>query len=107
MRDSNFLGLGKQFAIARREDIDRESDEVRYEDPNVFGSWVRNRTVLVDSDDGSKAVFDLGLPFYALDSRRSWQVLFEGETRRDAQFFLGDEISEVEHDITKGELAYG
>tara|TARA_Y200000002_G_scaffold272521_1_gene226988 strand:- start:318 stop:422 length:105 start_codon:yes stop_codon:yes gene_type:complete len=34
-------------------------------------------------------------------------VLIEDETRRDAQFFLGDEISEVEHDITKGELAYG
>jgi hypothetical protein len=107
VRDSNFLGLGKQFAIARREDIERESDEIRYEDPNVFGSWVRNRTVLIDSDDGSKAVFDLGLPFYALDSRRSWQVLFEDETRRDAQFFLGDEISEVEHDIITGELAYG
>lgn len=107
VRDSNFLGLGKRIAIARSEDIDRSSDEISYEDPNVFGSWVRNRTVLVDSDDGSKAVFDLGLPFYALDSRRSWKVLFDDETRRDAQFFLGDEVSEVEHDITIGELAYG
>ena len=107
IRDSNLFGLGKQFAIARSEDIDRQSDEIIYEDPNVMGTWIRNRTAFVDSDDGSKALFDLGLPFYALDSRRSWQVLFQDETRRDRQFFLGEEISEVEHDISVAEFNWG
>lgn len=107
IRDSNLLGLGKLLSISRSEDIDRDSDEIIYEDPNVLGSWIRNRTAIVDSDDGSKQVFDLALPFYALDSRESWQLRIENETRRDAQFFLGEEVSEVEHTIELGEMSYG
>lgn len=107
LRESNLLGLGKQLAIERSEDLDRESEEIAYTDPNVLGTWIRNQTVFTDSDDGSRKLFDLALPFYALDSRRSWSFRLEDESRIDAQFFLGEEVSEVKHDIEIGELAYG
>lgn len=105
--DSNLLGLGKQLAIERGEDLDRISNEIAYTDPNVLGTWVRNQTVVTDSDDGSRQLFDLALPFYRLDSRRSWGVKLENQSRIDAQFFLGEEVTEVKHDIELGEISYG
>ncbi len=107
LRESNLLGLGKQLAIERSEDLDRESEEIAYTDPNVFGTWIRNRTVFTDSDDGSRKLFDLALPFYALDSRRSWSFRLEDESRIDSQFFLGEEVSEVDHRVELAEFAYG
>lgn len=107
LSDSNFLGRGKQLSIARSKDLDRITEELAYEDPNVFGTWIRNRTLISDSDDGSRQLFDLSLPFYALDSRRSWGVLLENDSRIDEQFFLGNEVSEVQHDIELAEASLG
>ncbi len=107
LRDSNLLGLGKLLAIESSEDLDRRSNEIAYTDPNVLGTWVRNRTVFTDSDDGSRQQFELALPFYALDSRKSWGFSVQNESRIDTQYFLGEEVSEVDHDIETAELHYG
>ncbi len=107
IRDSNILGLGKQIVIGSKEDKDRRSNELVYEDNNVLGSRIRNRTRIADSDDGSNQLFDLNLPFYSLDSRRSWGMSVESETLVDEQYFHGDAITEVEHDIEDIRVEYG
>ncbi len=98
-RDSNILGLGKQLKVASKEDTDRHSRELTYEDSNVLGSRLINRSRIIDSDDGSNQLFALNLPFFSLDSRRSWGVSLENGDRIDEQFRRGDEITEVEHEI--------
>ncbi|MCG8412813.1 MAG: hypothetical protein MI746_01225 [Pseudomonadales bacterium] len=107
IRESNLFGRGKLLAISQGEDLERESTEFIYEDPNVFGSRVVNKTTFVDSDDGEQQLFELALPFFSLDSRQSWGVRFNRETREDTQYLLGDAVSEVLHDIDSGELLYG
>ena len=107
LRESNLLGHGKLMALSRGKDLERESTEFIYQDPNVLGSRVRNKTTLVDSDDGEQQLFELSLPFFSLDSRRSWGVRFNRQTREDTQYRLGEPVSEVLHDTDSGELLYG
>lgn len=107
LRDSNILGLGKQLGIASDKDADRRSKELLYEDNNVFGTRIRNRSSLIDSDDGATQLFDLRLPFYSLDSKSAWGIRLENRRRQDEQFFRGDDVSEVEHDIEEFTVEYG
>ncbi|MBT71500.1 MAG: hypothetical protein CMQ15_05580 [Gammaproteobacteria bacterium] len=107
LRDSNILGLGKQLTVSSGRDLDRRSSELSYEDNNVLGSRVTNRTTLIDSDDGFMRAFELALPFFFLDSRQSWSVRIEDTERQDEQYFRGDDVSEVKHNIEDFELEYG
>ena len=107
IRDSNILGLGKQFEIASSKDTDRKSQELIYEDGNVLGSRIRNFTSFVDSDDGSNQQFEIGLPFFSLDSRRSWGIFLERGEREDEQFFRGDAITAVAHQVEDFSVEYG
>ena len=107
LRDSNILGLGKELSIAGSRDTDRRSRELVYEDRNVGGTRLRNRSVYIDSDDGATQSFELGLPFFSLDSTRSWLIDLESQDREDEQFFRGDDVSEVVHDIRDFSLEYG
>ena len=107
LRDSNIFGLGNELQIASSNDIDRRSSEIVYSDNNLFGTRLRNRTEFVSSDDGSTALFDLGLPFFALDSRRSWRLLVESDERIDELFLRGEEVAGVVHDTAKYSVEYG
>ncbi len=107
LRESNLLGLGKELGIASSRDRDRSSKELIYEDVNVAGGRIRNRTIITDSDDGFSRQFRLHLPFFSLDSRRAWRIELEHEERQDEQFFRGDDVSEVEHEIEDYVLEYG
>ena len=51
--------------------------------------------------------FELALPFFFLDSRQSWSVRIEDTERQDEQYFRGDDVSEVKHNIEDFELEYG
>ena len=107
LRESNLFGLGKELGIADSKDTDRESFELSYSDNNVLGSRIRNRTTLIDSDDGSTQAFSLDLPFFSLNSRNAWALYLENQERQDEQFFRGDDISEVEHEIQDFSFEYG
>lgn len=107
IRDSNILGLGKQFEIASSEDTERRSQQLIYEDHNVLGSRVRTRAKVTDSDDGSSRLFELNLPFFSLDSRRSWGIFLEDGELEDKQYFRGDDISKIEHEIKDFKVEFG
>ncbi len=107
LRESNLFGLGKELGIADSKDSDRESTELSYSDNNVLGSRIRNRTTLIDSDDGSTQAFSLDLPFFSLDSRHAWALHLENQERQDEQFFRGDDVSEVEHELQDYSFEYG
>ena len=69
LEDSNFLGTGKEVALARIGTIDRISNLVRYTDPNLLGSRVRLLLSYADNSDGGRKRFEIEQPFYSLDSR--------------------------------------
>ncbi len=97
LRDSNLLGRGQLLAVTDGQELDRRSTELLFQDNNVFGSRIRNRVSLINSDDGDTRAFDLDLPFYALDSRRAWALRLKDDQRQDPQFLRGNEVSEVTH----------
>lgn len=105
--DTNILGSGKELAITSRKDVDRDSTEFLYRDPNLFGTRVTARIYYVDSDDGSTKLGRLALPFYALDTRRSWGMVAEQGARIDSQYFSAAKTSEVSHETTFYQGFYG
>jgi outer membrane protein assembly factor BamA len=107
LRDSNIFGLGNELAIATSQDIDRRSEEFFYGDNNVWGTRLRNRTRFVDSDDGSTQSFDLGLPFFELDSKQSWRVALSNDERVDELFFRGEEFADINHETELYSAEFG
>lgn len=107
LTDTNIFGSGKHLSISYDNDTDRTSYKLEYKDDNVFGSRVETQIAYTDSDDGSNQSFGLALPFYSLDTRRSWAIRLEKEERDDPQFFRGDDVTEVEHEIEDYFFRYG
>lgn len=107
IQESNLFGFGKQIAITRDKDNERDSNEVIYKDDNVLGSWIQTRIAFVNSDDGSNQFFNLSRPFFSLDTRRSWAIRLENIERDDTQYFRGDDATEVRHEIEDYIVQYG
>lgn len=99
VRETNILGTGKEIDFRSERGVDRDFYSIKYRDPNVRGSRIFMRLQLIDSDDGSEQRADLQLPFYSLDSRRSWSIRLERTDREEKQFFKGDDVSEVRHEF--------
>ncbi len=81
LTDSNLLGLGKKIVLKKTFGIDRDSLLTRYEDPNLLGSRSRLSVVFSDNSDGENWRFALGLPFFALDSRRALGLAASSDRR--------------------------
>jgi hypothetical protein len=74
--DANFLGYGKYAEIGHEENIDRTSNFVRWQDPNVWGSHWVDGAVYSNNSDGTIWQLAGGLPFYSLEARNASGVDF-------------------------------
>lgn len=107
IRDVNLLGTGKQLTLVTKKDAERKSKELHYKDNNISGSRIRTRIIIADNDDGSDQYLGLALPFYALNSKRAWNLKYEHIDRIDTQYFLGEKVTEIGHEIDENHLSYG
>ena len=105
--ESNLLGTGQKVSISTEEDDQRKSTSFFYEDQTVRGSRVQTSLLIQDSDDGDQYAFNLFQPFFALDTRRAWGLLLNQTERVDTQYFRGEDLTEVRHDIEDMNLLYG
>ncbi len=71
LSDTNLLGTGKTVDLRQTFGVDRDTLLFRYRDPNLLGSRTRLVAQYSDSSDGETWKLAVGLPFFALDSRRS------------------------------------
>lgn len=92
--DSNFLGLGKLVSLSRSSDVDRNTWELGYTDPNVFGSWWRFEATHASLSDGSEDAFAIGRPFYAMDSRWSASLAVLDSDKSMPRYSLGKQVDE-------------
>lgn len=104
---SNLLGMGKQLEVSYEDGLDTTSSRITYQDNNVFGTRMRNLTSYSDTDEGSSFQFGFDLPFYSLESQRAWAFRVLQEERQDEQYFRGEEVSEVAHDVEDYALEWG
>jgi len=90
VQESNFLGWAKDVTIAREDNVDRTTLLLRYRDPQLFGTRMRLEASYSDNSDGRFELFDLRLPFFALDTRRAFGTyLFDGSLDVD-RYELGE-----------------
>ncbi|MFT7243840.1 MAG: outer membrane protein assembly factor BamA [Candidatus Azotimanducaceae bacterium] len=105
--ENNLFGTGQKIAVFTEEDDERQSTSFSYQDRNVRGSRIRTSLLLQDSDDGDLYGAQVFLPFYALDTRRAWGISANQTERIDTQYFRGEDVSEVQHDIKDFSVFYG
>jgi len=107
MSESNLFGTGRTASISHNKDIDRISTRIAYEDRNILGTRIATRVALTNSDDGKSGFARLQLPFYALDTKRAWELRFEQVERTDTQYFRSKKVSEIDHKIDDYRMSYG
>lgn len=107
IREGNFLGTGVELSVKAKEDTERDTLEFIFRDDNLFGTRLRSRLAYSHNDDGEEYFSLIELPFYSLDSRRAWTVSVRETEQIDEQYFRGDDVTEVQHDIEDYRVAYG
>jgi outer membrane protein assembly factor BamA len=98
LTDSNFLGTGKDLTVSRIGTVDRTSDLLRYQDPNVMGSRARLFLSVADNSDGGRERLELERPFYSLDSRWAAGLRVFHDDRIDRIFKAGFADSGFRHE---------
>ena len=96
--ESNLFGTGITLSLLHESDVDRESNRIEYHDRELGGTRYRLLAAYSDSDEGSGYKFDLGLPFYALDSRRSHGLLAQSEEHILTLYDRGDPQAEFRYE---------
>lgn len=97
IEESNLLGNGQQLQLEWRDDVDRESLTLSFQDPHFRHSFTRLAVAYSDADDGDTKFFRLDRPFYALDSRWSAGTVLSDSLRNDARYVLGKNVGEFVH----------
>ncbi len=64
--EKNFLGFGKAITVSHRQNLDRVTDRVRYEDPQLIGSNVGLAASLADLSDGHERLLTLDRGYLSL-----------------------------------------
>ncbi len=73
LAELNLLGLGKSLEIELDYTTDRDQQVLQYFDPLLFGTRTQLTAQLQNNSDGEVQAIDVELPFYALNSQRSWR----------------------------------
>ena len=107
IKDRNFLGTGKSVAFRRENEPERSSNVLLYKDVNFTDLHATLDLEYGDTSDGQYYSFDLGRPFYALDTHWSATSHFFDSKRIDSVYLAGDAIQEFQHHEESYELAYG
>lgn len=107
IREINLFGTGVELSARSKQDIDRDSMRFVYKDNNIKNTRLSGKLVYSDNDDGSEVFGGLALPFYSLDSRRSWQIGLGQDDRIDTQYFRGDDFTEVQRESEDYLVRYG
>lgn len=64
--EKNLLGFGKAITVSHRQNLDRVTDRVRYEDPQLLGSNVGLAASLADLSDGHERLLTLDRGYLSL-----------------------------------------
>ncbi len=107
IQDFNFMGTGKEIAISRTSDFERNSNELLYRDFNLAGRRAEMELSLRDNSDGERYLLHLRRPFFALATRWSAGLTVVTEDRVDPLFTRGQVREEFRHRIDVYEGHWG
>ena len=105
--ESNLLGLGKEVGLSYSNDVDRSSTKLSYLDPHLLGTWNRLDVAYASNSDGKLRQFELGRPFYSLDTPWAAGFTLKDWQRVDSRYDLGEVVDKFNHSQTDLEFAGG
>ncbi len=97
LRDTNFLGTGKQLVLRAERDDERSGVSFIYKDPALLGSRWRLQLDITDNDDGFNHSLLVERPFFSLFEKWSLGTLLQGFEREEKIWFRGEEVNEFDH----------
>jgi outer membrane protein assembly factor BamA len=97
VQDVNFLGAGKGISLSHQSTVDRTTNLVSYDDPNLLGTHGRLDVAYGDNSDGSLRQLALERPFYSLDTRWALGVQASLDDRVDPLYDLGHVFDRFQH----------
>ncbi|WP_116811013.1 BamA/TamA family outer membrane protein [Steroidobacter cummioxidans] len=89
IEERNLLGTGTALSLSHKSSVDRDTNEIEYQDPHIAGTWVSLRARYANNSDGSAHGFALDRPFYALDTRWAAGVAAGEDERIDSLYDRG------------------
>ena len=95
--EKNLLGLGKEIAVSRRQNLDRTSNRLHYRDPQLAGSRLALTTSIASLTDGGEGFFTLGRPFFSLQDPWAVAVRAGGFSRNDPLIANGETVGQLRH----------
>ena len=99
VRETNFLGRGKQIELSRESDEDRTGSTILYRDPALFGTRYTSELFFSDNDDGDEQFVSLNRPFYALDTRWAWGASLENRELEEGLEFRSETVAEFNREL--------
>lgn len=105
--DTNFLGFGKEIEMSRSDDAYRSGWHFTYADPNVLGSHWKMAGAYGSLSDGLEKLFEVGRPFYSLDSRTAIQARWADATTASSRYALGKIVDQFRMSEQRVELSGG
>ncbi len=107
IEELNLFGRGKKLQFLLQDDVDRTTTALAWKDANVFGSRWQTDLKLQDLSDGSRQFFDIGRPFYSLDSRWATGLTLDHDKHIETRYDLSRPVDALQVDRRQAELRYG
>lgn len=107
LADSNFLGWGKALQVSHGSSVDRTSNTVTWNDPNVLGSRWTSALAYTNASDGSQRAAVVTQPFYSLDTPWSARISAITFDRRISRYNLGNIVDQFNDNESSYELSGG
>ena len=107
IRDTNVAGRALTLGFSQTSDPDRKGSEFEADYRQAFDGWTRLAYLQGNYNDGSSRVATIERPFYALDTRWAYAVLWERFDRVDSIYNAGDVVSAYRHAAEGGEISGG
>lgn len=107
IQETNLFGSGSELKLAYDSDIDRDSFGVRYADRQLGDSRTGILIALDDYVDGYRYRFDLGQPFYSLDTNKAAGFKMDVFDQLDGIYELGERVADVRHDAKQFAVQIG
>ena len=105
--ERNLLGWGKEVAASHEVTLDRTANRFWYTDRQLAGSRIALTAAIADLSDGDEQIFTLARPFYSLQDEWAFSVRAIGFNRRDPLFLDGNEVAQLPHRATWGDVELG
>jgi hypothetical protein len=107
LQDQDFLGRGELVEISWARNVDRDSLQLLYDDPQLLGSWWRGRAAFSDNSDGRSADLKVEHPFYSLDTRWAAGTQLTAGDRVDTRYQQGHELDSYAERLERFEVYAG